>query len=101
MVLDDDFETVDEEKIRFAYLVAKARVKDMKANLDLDTLNEVQAEISTLADGIGRLASLKGTHSTATTALNEMQVHIKFLDENVSFGLKRLDEKLKKSLDQE
>lgn len=101
LVLDDDYETVDEEKIRFAYLVAKARVKDMKANLDLDTLNEVQAEISTLADGIGRLAALKGTHSTATTALNEMQGHIKFLDDNVSFGLKRLDEKLKKSLDQE
>lgn len=101
LVLDDNFEIVDEKKIRFAYLVAKARVKDMKANPDLDTLTELQAEISTLAEGIGRMTSLKGTHSTASGALVEMTSHINYLETHVVAGLKKLDEKLKKSLDQE
>jgi CHASE3 domain sensor protein len=101
LVVDDDFENIDENKMRFAYLVAKARVKDLKANPDLDTLSDVQPQISTLADAIGRLTHLRGAHSDAVSALGTMLSHIDFLDTNVSVGLKKLDEKLKKSLDQE
>ncbi len=95
LVLDDDFENVDEDKVRFAYLVAKARVKDMKANPNLDALNDIQAQISTLTESIGRLSALKGSHSVASGALVDMQGHIKYLEDNVANGLKKLDEKLK------
>lgn len=90
LVLEDDFENLDEDKIRFAYLLAKARIRDIRANLDAETLEMVGEQISTINSSFTRLRQIRSTRTQALTALEEMLTHITFLEDHVGKELEKL-----------
>ena len=95
LVVEDDFTKIDPNKIRFAYLLARARVLDMKSNLDADKLDMVHEQIATIRTSFGRLSTLKGNHTKASRAIGDIAEDIKFLQENVGDELDRLYDALK------
>lgn len=99
LVLEDDFENLSEDKIRFAYLLAKARIRDIQANLDSETLEMVGEQISTIKTSFERIKQIKGVHTTAVGALGEMLNHISYLEINVGQKLKELHDQITKSPD--
>lgn len=90
LVVEDDFENIDEDKIRFAYLLAKARVRDIRANLDAETLEMVGEQIATINSSFTRLSWIKSTRTQAASALDEMITHIDYLAANVGKELEKL-----------
>lgn len=94
LVLEDDHENLDEDKIRFAYLLAKARIKDLKANLDAETLEHVNEQIATIKDNFARVIHLKGAHTRAVSALGEILTDVDFLEKNVGQVLERLHKEI-------
>ena len=94
LVLEDDHEKLDEDKIRFAYLLAKARIKDQKANLDSETLEHVNEQVKTIKDNFARVTHLKAAHTRALSALGEILVDVDFLEKNVGQVLERLHKEI-------
>jgi hypothetical protein len=101
LVLEDDHENLDEDKVRFAYLLAKARIKDIKSNLDADTLEHVNEQISTIKKNFERVRHLKGAHTTATGALTDILNHIEYLEKHVGAELARLHKEITQSSDED
>lgn len=91
LVLEDDHTKIDSDKIRFAYLLAKARIRDMKSDIDADTLEKVQERISTITESFKRISQLRGNHTKIGEALNDMNNDINFLNLNVGDELKKLN----------
>lgn len=94
LVLENDYENLDEDKIRFAYLLAKARIKDLKANLDAETLEHVNEQVATIKDSFSRIIHLKGAHTRANSALGEIFTDIEYLEKNVGEVLERLHKEI-------
>jgi len=90
LVLEDDHENLDEDKIRFAYLLAKARIKDMKSNLDADTMEMVNEQIATIKKHFERIRHLKGAHTVASGALTDILNDVEYLERYVGDQLTRL-----------
>lgn len=99
LVLEDDYEKLDKDKVRFAYLLAKARIRDIKSNLDADTLEHVNEQISTIKKSFERVSHLKGAHTTATGALTDILKDIEYLEKNVGAELARLHKEITQSTD--
>lgn len=97
LVVEDDFENLNEDKIRFAYLLAKARIRDLRANLDADTLEQVVEQIATINKSFAAIRQVKSTHTTASTALAEMVGHIGYLEKHVGEELSSLHSKITRS----
>jgi hypothetical protein len=94
LVLEDDFENLDEDKIRFAYLLAKARVRDIRANLDAETLEMVGEQVATIKSSFARLTQIKSARTQAVSALNDMLSHIEYLETGVGQKLAELHERI-------
>jgi hypothetical protein len=94
LVLEDDHENLDEDKVRFAYLLAKARIKDIKANLDAETLEHVNEQVATIKANFARVTHLKGAHTRAIDALGEILTDVEFLEKNVGKELERLHKEI-------
>ena len=90
LVLEDDFENLSEDKVRFAYLLAKARTRDIRANLDAETLEMVGEQISTIKSSFEKLRQIKSARTQALSALEEMLSHINYLENNVGQKLGEL-----------
>lgn len=94
LVLEDDHENLDEDKVRFAYLLAKARIKDLKANLDAETLEHVNEQVATIKANFARITHLKGAHTRALEALGEIFTDVDYLERNVGKELDRLHKEI-------
>lgn len=94
LVLEDDHENLDEDKVRFAYLLAKARIKDLKANLDAETLEHVNEQVATIKSNFTRVTHLKGAHTRALSALEEILTDVEYLEKSVGKELERLHKEI-------
>jgi hypothetical protein len=94
LVLEDDYEKLDEDKVRFAYLLAKARIKDMKSNLDAETLEQVNEQVATIKKNFERVRHLKGAHTVASGALSDILNDIEYLEKHVGAELSRLHKEI-------
>lgn len=83
VVLQDDDDEIDFDRLRFAFLIAKARVKEMKNHGDEATFLAIGAKIKLLSEHFGRISSLKGSLSTLSTALGDTNRHVSYLEDNV------------------
>jgi len=94
LILEDNHEELDTNKLRFAFLMAKARTLDLKTDVDQAKLNQIQSEIQTISSSYKRMASLKGCLTSASASLAELKGHIDYLDLNVGTKLTSLTELL-------
>jgi len=99
LVLENDFQNLDEDKVRFAYLLAKARIKDQKSDLDAETLEHVNEQIKTIQSNFGRITHLKSSHTKAVEALGAIFTDIDFLEKNVGHELARLHKDISGAID--
>lgn len=91
LILEDDHTKIDPDKIRFAYLLAKVRIRDMKSDIDADTLDKIQERISTITESFKRISQIRGNHTKIGEALVDMNTDINFLNLNVGDELKKLN----------
>jgi hypothetical protein len=94
LVLQDDDEEIDFDRLRFAFLMAKARVKELKNHGDEATFLAIGAKIRLLREHFGRIKTLKGNMSSMSTALGEANTHVAYLEDNVKPLLDSLTELL-------
>jgi hypothetical protein len=90
LVIEDDLENIDVDKIRFAYLIARARAKDFKSGLSSEAMSMVNEKIGTISTNFGRISAIKGNKTNIESALLDLEGNIKFLEDNVGKELSSL-----------
>lgn len=94
VVLQDEDEEIDFNRLRFAFLMAKARVKEIKNHGDEASFQMVAGKLKLLKDHFGRITSLKGNISALSTAVNDARTSVQYLDENITPLLVELEQLL-------
>jgi hypothetical protein len=94
VILQDENDEIDFNRLRFAFFMAKARVKELKNHGDEASFQLISAKLQLLGDHFGRITSLKGNISSMYTALNDANTSVEYLDKNISPLLDELRELL-------
>lgn len=87
LVVEDDPDAIDPNKIRFAYLVARARAKDFKSGMSNEALSKVNENLATIYKNFGRISAIKANKTGIESVLEDLQRNIKFLEDNVGAQL--------------
>ena len=90
LVLNNDDEGIEPERIRFAVLIAKSRIRAIKANLDEATGILVAQKVKLIEEHFGRISVLKGSLSELRGNLDNADDHTKYLSDHVGKELNEL-----------
>jgi hypothetical protein len=91
VVLQDEDEEIDFSRLRFALLLAKARVREIRNHGDAASFQVIESKIKLLKNHFGRIVSLKGSLHTLDTALAEAGGHVAYLEDNITPILDELE----------
>jgi hypothetical protein len=94
VVLQNENDEIDFNRLRFAFLMAKARIKEIKNHGDEASFQLVAAKLKLLGDHFGRITTLKGNISSISTALSDARSSVEYLDVNITPLLAELEDLL-------
>jgi len=92
LVLQNDDDLIDPERLRFALLLAKSRVRAIKSKLDEATAILVDQKVRLIKSHFDRIRSLKGSMTKVRENLDDADSHIKYLVENAGVEIDELAE---------
>ncbi len=95
LVLNDEDSEIESDRIRFAILIAKSRIRAMKSNLDEVTSILVSQKVKLIDDHFGRIKRLKASLSELRGNLDDADGHVTFMSDYVGKELRELSELLK------
>ena len=90
LVLNNDDDAIEPDRIRFAVLIAKSRIRALKANLDETTGILVAQKVKLIDEHFSRISVLKGSLSELRGNLDNADEHTRFLSEYVGKELNEL-----------
>jgi len=96
LVLQNEDDLIDPERLRFALLLAKSRVRAIKSKLDEATSVLVDQKIRLIQSHFGRIVSLKGSMTQVRENLDDADKHIKYLVDNAGVEIDELAELVSK-----
>jgi len=96
LVLQNEDDLIDPERLRFAMLLAKSRVRAIKSKLDEATSVLVDQKIRLIQSHFGRIVSLKGSMTQVRENLDDADKHIKYLVDNAGVEIDELAELVSK-----
>jgi len=95
LVLNNEDDGIEPDRIRFAVLIAKSRIRALKASLDEATGLLVGQKVKLLQDHFSRISVLKGSLSELRGNLDNADGHLTYLSEYVGKELIELAQLLR------
>lgn len=94
VVLQDENDEIDFNRLRFAILMAKARIKEIKNHGDQASFQMISGKIKLLKEHFGRITTLKGSISSLSSALVDAKASVEYLDINIIPLIQELEDLL-------